>query len=104
MPLFEFRYTRGRKFQNPYNGDSWDVPDELFVSANPSIDVTEESRYAENVFQYLEMTKKKKGWSIGFFGSSKTTMTVKQRLSKTTSRFVNHDRFYRFFNSTFFYT
>ncbi len=101
IPLFEFRYNRQRTFHNPYNGDVWAVPDELSITANPSIEVSDESRYSENVFQYLEMKKKKKGWSIGFFGSSKTTMTVKQRLSKTTSRFVNHDRFYRFFNSKF---
>jgi hypothetical protein len=100
LPLFEFRYNRGRTFQNPYTNSVWSVPDELFVSANPSIEVIDESRYSENVFQYLEMKKKKKGWSIGFFGSSKVTMTVQQRLSKTTSRFVNHDRFYSFFNST----
>jgi hypothetical protein len=99
LPLFEFRYNRGRTFQNPYTNSVWSVPDELFVSANPSIEVIDESRYSENVFQYLEMKKKKKGWSIGFFGSSKVTMTVQQRLSKTTSRFVNHDRFYSFFNT-----
>jgi hypothetical protein len=99
LPLFEFRYNRGRKFQSPYSDAVWNVPDELSITANPSIEVVDESRYSENVFQYLEMKKKKKGWSIGFFGSSKVTMTVQQRLSKTTSRYVNHDRFYRFFNT-----
>jgi hypothetical protein len=61
LPLFEFRYTRGRTFQNPYSSSVWSVPDELFVSANPSIEVTEENRVQETVFQYLEQKKKKKG-------------------------------------------
>jgi hypothetical protein len=61
LPLFSFCYSQRRTFQNPYSNSVWKVPDELSITANPSVIVKERNDVSNNVIEFLEKRKKKKG-------------------------------------------
>jgi hypothetical protein len=105
LPVVQFTYEQEQYFDNPYDDGivSWKQPDQVFMMANPEVEIDEVSEVYNDTTEYLVKKARTTGFSVGFFfglfGSSETTISVQNTLKKSSNVFATYDRYYKLFDA-----